>query len=160
MIATLKLKDLPATSQLWIYQCERKFSPEEAVQIEQALDNFVINWESHGTPVTGAYEIVDQQFILIAANATDSPSGCSIDSSVKVVREIEAKLSCSLLNKGLIAYEGDGVELLSLPDIPAAVSAGKIQPSTIIFNNSINTVGQFLDNWKIPADESWMKRYF
>jgi hypothetical protein len=160
MIATLNLKDLPATSQLWIYQCDRKFTAGEALQIEQDLDNFVMNWESHGSPITGAYQLINEQFILIAADATNSPSGCSIDSSVKIVREIEAKLGCSLLNKGLVAFEGDGVELISLPDIPAAVNSGKIQPSTTIFNNSINTVGQYLDNWKIPASDSWMKRYF
>lgn len=159
MIATVQLQDLPTQSQLWIYQSNKPFEDDEYAISEQ-LERFIQNWESHGSPVTGAYEIINNQFIIVAANAEDSPSGCSIDSSVKVIREIESEFGYDLLNKGLIAFENEGIQLVGLPDIPSKISAGELTADTIIYNNAINTVGQFKDNWKIKAQESWMKRYF
>ena len=35
-----------------------------------------------------------------------------------------------------------------------------VSPNTIVFNNLVNTVGEFAEYWEVPASESWHSRFF
>src|ERR1700733_8349117 len=77
-------------SRVWIYQGHRPFTSLEATQTRQLLDSFIHNWQSHGTPVKGYAAIFQNQFIILMADETASGvSGCSTDSSVRLIRQIE-----------------------------------------------------------------------
>ena len=93
---------LPASfasdSRVWIYQSNRLFNLGEALQIEDLLKNFIDNWQSHGTPVKGYGNLFFGQFIILMAdeNAT-GVSGCSTDSSVRLIKQIEQLFGIILL---------------------------------------------------------------
>lgn len=148
-------------SKVWIYQSTTAFTTDEKEMIDKQLHQFVSNWQSHGDEVKGFYKIIKDHFIVMIADDTTSVSGCSIDSSVAVIRTIESQLGRSLLDKSLIAYEdADAIKMIALPEIPKAVEDKSITPDTIIYNNSISTLEQLDQNWKVAAKDSWMKRYF
>ena len=81
-------------SRVWIYQCNRLFSLSEALEIEDLLKNFTGQWKSHGTPVKGAgYLFFGQFIILMADERATGVSGCSTDSSVRLIKDIEQQFS-------------------------------------------------------------------
>src|SRR5580658_1782244 len=101
--------DLPAgfdpSSRVWIYQGHRPFTGEEAAQIPQFLTSFVQSWNSHGTPVKGHAGLYYDQFIILIADETASDvSGCSTDSSVHLIKQIEQQTGIRLFDRLNLAF--------------------------------------------------------
>src|SRR5687768_16414714 len=79
-------------SKVWIYQANTSFSLQEALDIEVMLNEFALQWKSHGTPVKGAAYLFFGQFIILMADESAAGvSGCSTDSSVRLIKDIEQK---------------------------------------------------------------------
>lgn len=159
MITTLTLEEC---DKLWIYQANRPLTPADLDVLHKRLAAFVDGWSSHGKKLQGAYEIRHNRFILIGVNeAQASASGCSIDSSVSIIKELERELTISLLDKTKIAFDINGaIETVPFSKLKENVQAGKIHSKSLLFDNSINTGSALKNNWKIPASHSWMSRYF
>ncbi len=157
------IKNMPATAKVWIYQADRKFTDAELVQIDSLLTNFVNGWNSHRKAIQGAFEIKYNQFIILMADESiASVSGCSIDSSVGVIREIEKHLSINLLDKSKVAFlkDDDSIELISFMHIKEKVTTGEITGNSKTFNNMLTSFGEYSENWIVEAKNSWLKRYF
>src|ERR1700749_2961532 len=91
--------EMDASSRVWIYQSSRLFTLPEALQIEQMLDEFVGSWHSHGVAVKGYANLFYGQFIILMADETASGvSGCSMDSSVRLIKDIEQRFGIQLFD--------------------------------------------------------------
>lgn len=150
------------TTKVWVYQAPRKLETGELQTVKSKLTDFVDSWSSHGAVVNGCFEINHDQFIVVMADeASAGVSGCSIDGSVRVIKELESDLGLSLLDKSVVAFQiGSEIVTMDFREIPKAVSSGKITAETLFFDNSINTLEQFQQRWKVPAKDSWVARYF
>src|SRR5690348_6422083 len=106
-------------SRVWIYQCNRLFSLGEALEIEELLKEFTSQWKSHGTPVKGEAHLFFGQFIVLIADETATGvSGCSTDSSVRLIKDIEQKFGVNMFDRTTLAfYVKDKVELLPMNQI-------------------------------------------
>jgi hypothetical protein len=146
------------SSRVWIYQSNRLFSPEEAFQIENLLKSFTANWNSHGTPVNGFAKLFFGYFIiLIADERSTDVSGCSTDSSVHTIREIEKAFDVRLFDRQLLAFSLKGkVQLIPLVQLAPAMALNRIQPETLYFNNTVLTKKELENNWIIPVRDSWL----
>jgi len=150
------------TSRVWIYQSSRLFSINEALEMEQMLEKFAAEWKSHGTPVKGYANLLFGQFIIILADETATGvSGCSTDSSVRLIKEIEQKFNVKLFERQTLAFFiKDKIELLPLSQVNHAIENGFINADTLYFNNTVLTKEELLSKWIIPVKESWLaKRY-
>jgi hypothetical protein len=79
-------QDFDDQSRVWIYQSDRLFSMSEALDIEQMLEQFTSGWNYHGDPVKGFATLFFGQFIVLMADETATGvSGCSTDSSVRLI---------------------------------------------------------------------------
>lgn len=56
------------TSRVWVYQSNRLFSLSEAFEVEEMLNDFTKNWQSHGAPIKGAAWLFFGQFIILMAD--------------------------------------------------------------------------------------------
>ena len=84
--------DFAADSRVWIYQSSRLFALQEVLHVEEMLKDFVHNWQSHGSPVKGYGNVFFGQFIVLMADErATGVSGCSTDSSVRLIKQIEAR---------------------------------------------------------------------
>lgn len=153
---------MPDHARIWIYQSTKPFSTEERAFIERNFDVFVSQWAAHGQKLQATYSIEKNQFIILAVDESyHGASGCSIDSSVAVVRGIEQATGLSLLDRTQVAYFKDGeVKLRAFNKIKEAVQTGEIAKETLVFNNSVQNAGDWKDKWTQPAGESWLSRYF
>lgn len=164
MINTSYRELLPASfapsSRVWIYQANRLFSLSEAIEIEELLEQFTAAWQTHGTPVKGYANLFFGRFIVLMADETDAGvSGCSTDSSVRLIKQIESKFSVNLFDRQLLAFlTKDTIQLLPLPQVQYAINNGFIDADTIYFNNLVQTKEELENNWMIPVKNSWLAK--
>ncbi len=149
-------------SRVWIYQSNRLFSLGEALEIETLLNNFTAGWLSHGTPVKGEAHLFFGQFIVLLADETATGvSGCSTDSSVRLIKDIEQQFGVNMFDRTTLAFVvKDKVQLLPLSQLPYAIENGFITGDTPYFNNTVQTKEELETRWIIPARESWLAQRF
>jgi hypothetical protein len=149
---------LPATSRVWVYQADRKITSAEKGIISEALTAFTQGWSVHGQPMETSFEIRHDHFIVLAAN--DQASGCSIDSSVRAVKEAGAAAGVDFFNRTNIAFQtAEGVTLLSMGDLKKKYVEGIWNGTTPAFDNLVETKGKLDQAWIVPAADTWLKRY-
>ena len=152
--------DFAADSRVWVYQSSRLFSLGEALQIEDLLNHFVENWKSHGTPVKGFGTLFFGQFIILMADErATGVSGCSTDSSVRLIKEIEQLYKVSMFDRQNLAFIiKEKIELLPLGQLQYAFDNGFIKADTVYINNLVQTKEELENNWLIPVKESWLAK--
>ncbi|MEJ7736574.1 MAG: hypothetical protein WKF97_04030 [Chitinophagaceae bacterium] len=153
---------LSPDSKVWIYQSMRIFTLNEALQIEEMLEDFTDNWLSHGAMVKGYANLLFGQFIVIMADERETGvSGCSTDSSVRMIKEIEKLFHVNLFDRQLLAFIiKNKIELLPLSQVPYAIENGFIDAETVYFNNLIQNKAELESKWMIPLKESWLAARF
>ena len=84
------IQQMPDDSKVWIYQANRQLTLEEIGEMEQLVEGFVEKWEAHKQSVKGFGGIFYKRFIVLMADESVAEvSGCSIDGSVRLIKEIE-----------------------------------------------------------------------
>jgi hypothetical protein len=153
---------LPDSARVWIYQASRPLTAAEIVAVQPALARFAEAWTSHGRALQASAAFLHQQFLVIGLDeAVADASGCSIDASVRFVRELEQQLELTLLEKSQLAFLVDGqVRLLGRTALRQAVADGLLTPATPYFDNTIGQRGQLHQAWPAPAAQTWLARYF
>lgn len=154
-------KNLPKNSRVWIYQSNREFTEKEVDYIATKAEEFIHNWTRHGDDLKGSFTIKYNQFLVLAVDeGFNNVSGCSIDSSVRFIQQLENELQLDLLDKMNIAFKDkDNINLVKLSDFQKFAKHKKITTETIVFNNMVNTKEDFENNWEVQAKQSWHKRF-
>ncbi len=152
---------LPENSRVWIYQSNRSFTDNELAEIKGKLNVFIENWTAHGSDLQSGYTIEYKRFIVIALNQNlNSATGCSIDASVHFIQQIEKDYSVDLLDKMNVSYkQGEFVAYKTLLDFKKMAKDRAVSKNTIVFNNMVNNIAEFKENWEVPACESWHSRF-
>ena len=150
--------DFAGDSRVWIYQSPRLFTINEALQIEEKLEAFVREWNSHGTPVKGYANLFYGQFIVLMADeSATGVSGCSTDSSVRLIKEIEKTFQTPLFDRLALAFFiKDKVQVVPMAQLGYALENGIIDGETFYFNNTVLTKKELEANWIIPVKNSWL----
>lgn len=153
-------EDFDEGSRVWIYQGSRLFMLSEALEIESMLEQFTDRWQSHGTPVKGYGNLFFGQFIILMADETASGvSGCSTDSSVRLIKEIEQRFNVNMFDRQMLAFfVKDKIQLLPLSQLGYAMQNNFISPDTPYFNNLVQTKSELENNWIIPIKDSWLAK--
>lgn len=147
-------------SRVWVYQSSRIFSISEAFDIEDKLKTFTASWLSHGAAVKGEAHLLFGQFIvLLADERATGVSGCSTDSSVRLMKEIEQTYKVNLFDRLTLAFIiNNKIQLLPVSQLEYGVENGFILPDTLYFNNIIQTKKELENQWIVPVKDSWLKK--
>jgi hypothetical protein len=158
----IPFKEMPETARIWIYQSNRKLNKEEKEFLMGKLTAFCDQWNTHGALMPSSFDLLHDQFIILAVDESKlGASGCSIDSSVRTLREIEQRLGVNLLDQGKISFIEDGNVITSkLQEIKEYIHGGNLKEETPVFNPMINKKEDLSEKWLIPANESWLKKFF
>lgn len=151
--------DFAPDSRVWIYQSNRLLTIDECMKVEPLLQDFVREWNTHSTPVKGYASILFGQFIVLMADETvQYVSGCSTDSSVRLIKKVEEFVGANFFDRQLLAFVvKDAVDRIPLAQFGYAAENGFITPDTLYFNNLVTTKQDFLAKWIIPVKDSWLK---
>ena len=92
--------------------------------------------------------------------AEANASGCSIDASVHYIQSLENKYNVDLLDKMNVSYkQGEYIAYKELKDFKKMAKERAVSKNTIVFNNLVATKQDYIENWEVPASESWHSRF-
>jgi len=154
---------MPTSARAWVYTSNRILTSAETELILERMTPFLTEWSSHGTPLKASCTIEDQSIIIIAVeNGFEAASGCSIDKSVRTLKEIEQELQLSLFDRLQILYKSSetaAVQVLPLAEFKNKLSAGEISTHGTVVNTQVTLVRELKSElWKEVKD-SWLARF-
>jgi len=154
--------NISENSRVWIYQANRILTLEEEKAILQILHNFTAEWLAHGHALAAKGEVLHHQFILLSVDEeVAGATGCSIDKSVNLMKEIEQKFNLNLFDRFRIAYRhNEEVINCSREEFEALIKNGSVNENTLVFNNLINSRNELQSAWEIPFKDSWHAKVF
>ena len=133
---------------------------EEAMQVENGLKQFADSWLSHGAKVKGFAGLFFNRFVVIMADEeATGVSGCSTDSSVRVIKQIEQQFNVHMFDRQALAFAvNDSIRVIPLAQLQSAVYDNTITYETLYFNNLVQTKAELDTKWLIPLKESWLAK--
>jgi len=93
-------------SRVWLYTANRAITPTEAHFVQENLEHFASSWKAHSTPLKAKACLLDEYTIaFVVDQTTANASGCSVDSSVRFVKELGKELNIDFFNRLNVVVE-------------------------------------------------------
>ena len=129
--------------------------------ISKNAKEFIEQWTRHGSDLKGSFTLKYNQFFILAVDeGFNNVSGCSIDASVRFVQELEKALNVDMMNKMNISFKvGEQINIVKMNAFKEFAKNRKINSDTLVFNNMVTTKEELEDQWEVPAEQSWHKRF-
>lgn len=158
----LNFDEISDKARVWIYQADRKLNGTEVKELEHGAMQFVEQWATHGTGLTASSKILHDQFLVLAVDeSAQGASGCSIDSSVAFVKQVEQRFGINFFDRTKVAFLlNNEIYLESIQNLKNKIEKGDIAGDTLTFNNLVTTKEEMDKNWLAPAQNTWLERYF
>lgn len=157
------LEQLGAAARAWVFASPARLDDAEAARIQEIVRRFVDGWESHGVRLPAMCAMVENRFLVVAADERTDPSGCSIDKLFHLLQALAVETGTTLLESHRVYYrDRDGsIQSATRADFRDLASRGEVGPDTVVFDTSIDTLVDLLDGrWERPARESWHASLF
>lgn len=140
---------LPDDARLWSYQSDRKLTATEKAWIEEILPPFLADWAAHGAKLN-AYGAVlgDYHLVLVVHEDQANASGCSIDSSVRFIKQLEKELGISFFNRLKMLVDNGQEEFFT-----SYSELDQLDADAKVYNNMVMSVGEWKKSWKVPASD-------
>lgn len=147
---------------IWIYQADRQMTATDKAKAQDKLALFTAEWKAHGRSLAATAEIRYDRFVILMVDDTIAPpTGCSIDKSVYLLKEIERETGLNLFDRLQLAYrKGDQILVAPRHEFEQLIATGEVTDDTIVFNNLITSYPELETHWEVPLKESWHAQVF
>jgi len=162
LVMYLPFDQLPDHARIWVYVSPRRFTPSEQEWIQSGLKDFCASWATHGKMMPTSFTILEEQLLVLAVDESQlGASGCSIDSSVRVLKEFEQKFQINLVDQGKLTLRDPSGQVRVLPalGIKSRIQGGEIALDQEVMLPTIQTKAELSDLWQ-PLSKSWLRAYF
>ncbi|SFR48541.1 hypothetical protein SAMN04490243_2116 [Robiginitalea myxolifaciens] len=158
----VEFDQLPDSSRIWVYQASRPFTEAETEALQSDMKAFLELWTAHGASLKAGFQLPYRRFIVIGLDQSQhGASGCSIDASVRFIQELEQRLDLILLDRMNVTFrQGEYIAYKPLKEFSEMAKNKAVSAKTVVFNNLVATKQEYLEDWEVPAGESWHKRFF
>ena len=159
----MSLNNLSDNARIWVYIFKQELSDNEAAQVKNSFDQFVASWQCHGSELTGAYELIEKRIIILGVDENQNVSGCSIDSSVRVLKALREDIGVDALDQTLIHYrdENNDIHSASRIDFATLCKNGDILTDSLVFDPMISKLADYRQGkLEKPFAESWHAQAF
>ena len=149
---------LPDDARVWVFGAADEISGDAGDRLLGAVDDFLSQWNAHGSPLVCGREWRDGRFLAIAVDqSTAGASGCSIDGLFRTLARLEPELGTTMLGGGRVYYrDANGrVNVSTRTAFNALAHDGRVGPDTPVFDTSITTAGAWRERFERPVRESW-----
>ncbi len=146
---------------VWFYFTPDRLSQEQVSQFEFQSNEFLRSWNTHGKPNAGDVFLLERRLIIIVGeNGVEGISGCSIDKSVAWIKSLSLEWGMDLMDRNWVMFEkSQGViEFSRLNLFWALRKAHEVTDDSLIFDTSLQTLGQLRREFKKPFSQSWHAR--
>lgn len=147
---------------IWIYQSNLELTAQEIEQSIEKLSGFTEQWKAHGKQLAARAEVRYNRFIILFLDEdVAAATGCSIDKSVRLLKELQSELNIELFDRMLIAYRhGDAIKVASRSVFENLIEKGEVNENTLVFDNTVSNSEELASRWEVPMKESWHAKVF
>ena len=158
MLKTSEIWDtLTDSSRIWLYVADRPLSNAEVDLLTARATAFAQQWAAHGQSLKADARVLHAQVLALAVDGTEGEaSGCSIDSSVHFVKEMENALGVSFFNRMIFLYRDENGSIAT-GDFSKGVPTG-VNSDTLVFDHLADTKADIGRAWK-PAGNTWLRNF-
>lgn len=153
---------LPGDARLWVFGSDRDLTSDEAKRLTDALSRFIDRWTAHSSELTAAFELREDRFVLVAVDESRvAASGCSIDTLIHQLTELERALGVELLNGRLVWYRDASGAIVSCDreEFRRLGEDGQIDGATAVFDLTLGRLAEWRSGgFERPAAETWHVR--
>jgi hypothetical protein len=137
-------------ARVWLYQSDRPLDQNEIAQIKEDLSGFTNEWAAHGNKLIAKADVINPYFISFVVQDNETlPSGCSIDSSVNFIKNIERKYKVDFFNRLNVYVQKDQqIEKKHFSDL------ANMDPTIFVFDALVDRLGIVRNNWPLALEES------
>ena len=131
-------------SRVWLYTANRAITPTEAHFVQENLEHFASSWKAHSTPLKAKACLLDEYTIaFVVDQTTANASGCSVDSSVRFVKELGKELNIDFFNRlNVVVEDANGNRTLY------AYRKLKELTQSTYYNPLVDTLKALKSNWR------------
>jgi len=147
---------------IWIYQSNLELTAQEVKQSLDKLSEFTEQWKAHGKQLAARAEVRYGRFIILFLDEEiAAATGCSIDKSVRLLKELQAELNIELFDRMSVAYrQDDAIKVASRSVFENLIEKGEVNENTIVFDNTVSNSEELASRWEVPMKQSWHARVF
>ena len=158
---TSALSSLPAHARVWIYKSAVPFTPDQLISLREKGAAFTGSWSSHGDAVLSAFDVLDDHFVVLAADLQDMTiCGGAIDGSVQFIRKLEGELGLQLTDRMVVLYERDGrIRSCRATEVEGLLKSGELRADTPVFDDLVATKADLDARFRTPLRNTWLSRY-
>lgn len=151
---------LDDSSKVWVYHSSEVIPEEKIPEIKKHIFHFVGQWVSHNRALKAYGNIFHNRLLCLFVDETQAgASGCSIDSSVRFIKELGSHYKVDFFDRMIFSYIlDDEVYTSKRPALKQQYAAGEITDDTLFFNPLVKNKEEFINHWLVPLGDSWMKR--
>lgn len=157
----MDINKLSGSSRVWVYQSSQPFKESDLPTIRQHIKQFVQQWVSHNRQLLAFGDIVENRFVVLMVDESQADaSGCSIDSSVHFLKQLEQAYGVNLFDRLHFSYQlpDQTVHTVSKEVFEEKFANGEINDDTLVFDTLVKTKTEFESGFLKPLSESWHKR--
>ena len=93
-------------SRVWLYNASRPITPTESAFVQENLEHFASQWKAHSTPLKAKACMLNEYTIAFVVDQSEaSASGCSVDSSVRFVKDLGKELDVDFFDRMQVVVE-------------------------------------------------------
>jgi hypothetical protein len=143
-------------ARLWFYNIPRELTPEEVLSFESLRAKFLTDWNTHGKANHGDVFLIENRLMMVVGwNDFESISGCSIDKSVALIRQLGAMFQLDLMDRMWVYFQKDGEwKQAKIHQFWAMRKANELTDDTLILDTTISTYSQ-MDELVKNLGSSW-----
>jgi hypothetical protein len=150
--------DFADNSKIWVYFANRAFSDSEFQDIQKQFDDFSSQWKSHGAAMKNAMMLIENQIAIITVDESlHAVSGCGIDASVKVIKDIETKYDVSFFERNWVFYKEN--ETLKKMQLSEFKIYSKSSPNIQVVNPYFNNLNEIRTHFYMKIEDSLYKNF-
>jgi hypothetical protein len=151
----VNIDQLSNDAHIWIFGISPALDAAQSATVLGQVDAFLDEWAAHGVPITGAREVREGSFLIIAADENREKSGCSIDRMFGTLKELERELNVKILDANRIFLRDHGsVRAVARGEFRNAASL-----ETPVFDVTAEKLGEVRTGaWERRAADSWHRQ--
>jgi hypothetical protein len=136
--------NLPGSSRVWTYLCNRALSSKEVNEVQLELNLFTKSWKAHQKQLNASANIIYDRYVVFAVDESAAEiTGCSIDASVHFMKTLQEKISADFFNRmNVLVRVGSANKLISYNDL-------ENYRGESVFNPRIERLEQLRENWLV-----------
>ena len=153
------IKNMPGEARLWVHMSKKPLDESLVEAMAPTIEEFLSHWKYHDKPIRCGYRFELGHFLLIAVDESfRAIGGCGIDTSIRLVKELNLAYQTDFLDRLNVPLMMDGVaRVFSYSKVGDLLEEGVVDGQTMTFDTTLTSLKDWEERGLQPLECSWLR---